>query len=217
MQLLATIIPSIILVYIFYTFDKFPEPRKYIIITFILGIVIAFPAGYLNVFVDNYLREIIDYNSPYYFLRTLIIGPVIEELLKYSILVFYCLRLSAFDEPMDGLVYGSTAALGFAMIENFDYVYSAVDYNTTWQDLAWKRSFLTIPMHGCTGVILGFFLSYYHFYKKIIFFYIGPLIAILIHFLFNYGFFEIMVIISLIIIFFMFRHLRKKQNNLQLK
>ena len=50
MQLLATIIPSIILVYIFYTFDKFPEPRKYIIITFILGIVIAFPAGLFKCF-----------------------------------------------------------------------------------------------------------------------------------------------------------------------
>ena len=35
--------------------------------------------------------------------------------------------------------------------------------------------------------------------------------------LYNLGFFEIMVIISLIIIFFMFRHLRKKQNYLQLK
>ena len=80
MQLLATIIPSIILVYIFYTFDKFPEPRKYIIITFILGIIIAFPAGYLNVFVDSYLKENIDYNSPYYFLQTLIPGPVVEEL-----------------------------------------------------------------------------------------------------------------------------------------
>ena len=214
MQFLATIIPAIVLVYIFYTFDKFPEPKKYIIITFILGIVIAFPAGYLNVFADNYLNESIDNNSPYLFLKILIPGPVIEELLKYFILVFYCLRLSAFDEPMDGLVYGSTAALGFAMIENFQYVYNASDFNSSWQDVAWVRAFLTIPMHGSTGVILGFFLSYYYFYKKQIFFYIGPLVAILIHFLYNFGYFKIMVIISLIIIFFMFRHLRKKQNSI---
>ena len=214
MQFLATIIPAILLVYIFYTFDRFPEPKKYIIITFILGIVIAFPAGYLNLLSINYLNNNIGYNSPYFFLKTLIPGPVIEELLKYFILIFYCLRLSDFDEPMDGLVYGSTAALGFAMIENFDYVYNASSFNTSWQDVAWQRAFLTIPMHGSTGVILGFFLSYYFFYKKQIFFYIGPFVAILIHFLFNYGYFEIMVIISLIIIFFMFRHLRKKQNTL---
>ena len=184
MQFLATVIPSIILVYIFYTFDKFPEPKKYIIITFILGIIIAFPAGYLNYFLSNFINERINYNSPYIFLETLIIGPVTEELLKYFILVFYCLRLSAFDEPMDGLVYGSTAALGFAMIENFDYVYNASQFNTSWQDVAWVRAFLTIPMHGSTGVILGFFLSYYYFYKKKFFFYIGPLVAILIHFLY---------------------------------
>ena len=214
MQFLATIIPAIVLVYIFYTFDKFPEPKKYIIITFILGIVIAYPAGYLNDFAYNYLNNKFSYYSPFYFLNTLIPGAVIEELLKYFILVFYCLRLSAFDEPMDGLVYGSTAALGFAMIENFQYVYNASDFNTSWQDVAWARAFLTIPMHGSTGVILGFFLSYYYFYKKKIFFYIGPIVAIFIHFLYNSGYFEIMVIISLIIIFFMFRHLRKKQNAL---
>ena len=167
MQLLATIIPSIILVYIFYTFDKFPEPKKYIIITFILGILIAIPAGFLNVYLSEYLANNMENtSSSFYFLNTLIVGPVTEELIKYSVLVFYCLRLSAFDEPMDGLVYGSRAALGFAMIENFGYVYDASYFDTTWQDLAWQRAFLTIPMHGCAGVILGFFLSYYHFYKK---------------------------------------------------
>ena len=217
MQLLATIIPSIILVYIFYTFDKFPEPKKYIIITFILGIFISFPAGYLNFRVTDYLNATVGNDDAFYLLGTLIAGPITEELLKYFILVFYCLRLSAFDEPMDGLVYGSTAALGFAMIENFGYVYDASYFNTTWQDLAWTRTFLTIPLHASTGVILGFFLSYYHFYKKQIFFYLGPLIAILIHFLYNLGFYEIMVIISLIIVFFMFRHLRKKQDSLLLK
>lgn len=215
MQFLATIIPSIILVYIFYTFDKFPEPKKYIIITFVLGIIIAIPAGYLNFYLSNYLSNNINNFNNYNFLNTLIVGPVTEELFKYSILIFYCLRLSAFDEPMDGLVYGSTAALGFAMIENFNYVYDASYYNTTWQDIAWDRAFLTIPMHGSTGVILGFFLSYYYFYKKQIFFYLGPLMAILIHFLYNFGFFEEMVVISLIIIFIMFRHLRKKQDSIQ--
>ena len=72
-----------------------------------------------------------------------------------------------------------------------------------YQDIAWVRAFLTIPMHGCCGVILGFCLSYYHFYKKNIFFFIGPIAAIIIHYLYNLGNFEIMVVISLIIIFFL--------------
>ena len=69
MQLLATIIPSIILVYIFYTFDKFPEPKKYIIITFILGILIAIPACFLNVYLSEYLANNMENtSSSFYFL-----------------------------------------------------------------------------------------------------------------------------------------------------
>ena len=45
---------------------------------------------------------------------------------KFLIILFYCSRLDEFDEPMDGLVYGATAALGFAMAENFDYVYNNI-------------------------------------------------------------------------------------------
>ena len=49
-QFLATVLPSIILVYFFVTQDRFPEPKKIIIITFILGILITIPAGFLNVY-----------------------------------------------------------------------------------------------------------------------------------------------------------------------
>ena len=57
---------------------------------------------------------------------------------------------------MDGLVYGATAALGFAMAENFDYVGNAADFGTTWQDVAWIRAFLTAPMHAACGIFIGF-------------------------------------------------------------
>ena len=164
----------------------------------------------------NYLDQNISNSSQFFFLKTLIPGPVIEELLKYFILVFYCLRLSAFDEPMDGLVYGATAALGFAMAENFDYVYNAGNFGTTWQDVAWTRAFLTAPMHASCGIFIGFSFSYYYFYNKnIIFLIIGLFTAIIFHFLYNYGFFNFIVITQIIIIFFLFRHLRKNQEILK--
>ena len=113
---------------------------------------------------------------------------------------------------MDGLVYGATAALGFAMAENFDYVYNADEYGTTWQDIAWIRAFLTAPMHASCGAIIGFSFSYYYFYNKnIIFLIMGLFIAIILHFLYNYGFFELIVISQIIVLFFLFRNLRKKQ------
>ena len=106
--------------------------------------------------------------------------PFTEEILKFCIIFFYCSRLDDFDEPMDGLVYGATAALGFAMAENFDYVYNAANFNSTWQEVAWVRALSTAPMHAACGAMIGFAISYYRFYNKnIIFLLIGILIAII--------------------------------------
>ena len=211
-QFLATVLPSIILVYFFVTQDKFPEPKKIIIITFILGILITIPAGFLNSYLIDYFYLNFRFNDYYDEIETFFVGPFTEEILKFCIIFFYCSRLDDFDEPMDGLVYGATAALGFAMAENFDYVYNASDYNSTWQDVAWLRALSTAPMHAACGAIIGFAVSYYHFYnKKLIFLFIGLFIAIVFHFLFNYGLYDFIVIIQLIILFFLFRHLKKKQ------
>ena len=113
---------------------------------------------------------------------------------------------------MDGLVYGATAALGFAMAENFEYVYNAASFNSTWQDVAWIRALSTAPMHAACGAMIGFAISYYRFYNKNIFFLlIGLLIAVIFHYLFNYGFFDLIVILQIVILFFLFKHLKKKQ------
>ena len=211
-QFLATVIPSIILVYFFVTLDRFPEPRKIIIITFILGILITIPAGFANAYLMQIIYENFYYSNYYSEIDTFFVGPFVEEILKFSIILLYCSRLDDFDEPMDGLVYGATAALGFAMAENFDYVYSAEEFGTTWQDIAWIRAFLTAPMHASCGAIIGFSFSYYYFYNKnIIFLIIGLSIAIILHFLYNYGYFELIVICQIIVLFFLFRNLRKKQ------
>ena len=211
-QFLATVVPSIFLVYFFVTLDRFPEPRKIIIITFILGILITIPAGFANVYLMQIIYENFYYSNYYNEIDTFFVGPFVEEILKFSIILLYCSRLDDFDEPMDGLVYGATAALGFAMAENFDYVYSAEEFGTTWQDIAWIRAFLTAPMHASCGAIIGFSFSYYYFYNKnIIFLIIGLSIAIILHFLYNYGYFELIVISQIIVLFFLFRNLRKKQ------
>ena len=211
-QFLATVIPSIALVYFFVSLDRFPEPKKIIIITFILGILITIPAGFANVYLMQIIYENFYYSSYYNEIDTFFVGPFVEEILKFLIILLYCSRLDDFDEPMDGLVYGATAALGFAMAENFDYVYNASEYGTTWQDIAWIRAFLTAPMHAACGAIIGFSFSYYYFYNKNIFFLItGLFIAIILHFLYNYGYFELIVISQIIVLFFLFRNLRKKQ------
>ena len=72
-----------------------------------------------------------------------------------------------FNEPIDGIVYGVTASLGFATLENFYYIYLLADYfQTSSMSLAIARSFSAVPAHAVFGVFMGYFFMRYTFIKK---------------------------------------------------
>ena len=74
--LLITILPSLFLLIYFIKLDKYPEPTPIIILTVLLGIMICFPAGYLNYLLIP--------NEDFTFL-----AAIIEEPLKFLILYFF--------------------------------------------------------------------------------------------------------------------------------
>ena len=51
----------------------------------------------------------------------LAIGPI-EELAKMLPFLLVVMHLKAFDEPLDGIVYASFIALGYAAVENYHYL-----------------------------------------------------------------------------------------------
>lgn len=51
----------------------------------------------------------------------LVIGPV-EELAKLLPFLLFVLRFRAFDEPLDGIIYASFIALGYATMENLHFL-----------------------------------------------------------------------------------------------
>ena len=51
----------------------------------------------------------------------LAIGPI-EEFAKMLPFLLVVMRLEAFDEPLDGIIYASFIALGYAAIENYYYL-----------------------------------------------------------------------------------------------
>ncbi len=54
-----------------------------------------------------------------------LVAPVVEESLKgFAVLVVFLLFRSEFDSLLDGVVYASIAALGFAATENIYYIFS---------------------------------------------------------------------------------------------
>jgi protease PrsW len=79
-----------------------------------------------------------------------------EETIKIAVIVAVSARRRAFDDPMDTVVYGAAAGLGFAAYENLAYLLQHADM---WRSLAALRSVLTVPFHGALGIIAGAYLA----------------------------------------------------------
>ena len=162
MTLFITILPSLALLFYFIYSDKFKEPRRIIIITFFLGVLITIPAGYLN----HYVMETFENNSRVNnaLIGGFFAGGLVEESLKFLVFYFYVLKEKAFNEPMDAIVYGVVVSLGFATLENYDYVFRlAEEYKMSPLDIAIGRAYTAVPMHALCGVIMGFYFGMYAF------------------------------------------------------
>jgi RsiW-degrading membrane proteinase PrsW (M82 family) len=79
-----------------------------------------------------------------------------EEAVKLLVIVAVSARRRPFADPMDTVVYGAAAGLGFAAYENLAYL---VQHAEMWQSLAALRSILTVPFHGALGIIAGAYLA----------------------------------------------------------
>ena len=163
--LLVTILPSILIILFFVYSDKFREPRGQILKVFIYGILITIPAYFLNTYLNAFWYN--NFRVSEGLIGSFLTAAPVEEGLKLSILYFFVYKMKDFNEPIDGIVYGVTASLGFATLENFYYVYLLADYyQTSSMSLAVARSFSAVPAHAVFGVFMGYFFMKYVFVKK---------------------------------------------------
>jgi RsiW-degrading membrane proteinase PrsW (M82 family) len=89
-------------------------------------------------------------------LHSLLGVAVPEEIVKVLVIVVVALRRRPGADPMDTVVYGAAAGLGFAAYENLAYL---VQHAEIWRSLAALRSVLTVPFHGALGIIAGAYLA----------------------------------------------------------
>jgi RsiW-degrading membrane proteinase PrsW (M82 family) len=82
-----------------------------------------------------------------------------EESVKILVIALVAALSTArrpFADPMDTVVYGAAAGLGFAAYENLAYLELHSDM---WRSLAALRSVLTVPFHGALGIIAGAYMG----------------------------------------------------------
>lgn len=173
----SAVIPSLLIMRYFHARDRYREPQRVLWTTFGLGVLSVF--GVAAVFIYSPIVDGID--------NPLLRGPVDafasaaipEELLKLLVLVAYCARHKEYDEPLDGLVYGATASLGFATLENVLYVVQ------NGLGLAVMRAFTAVPGHAFSGAILGWHVSQWKFHRKKYAIPFGYLVVVLLHGLYD--------------------------------
>lgn len=114
-----SVVPALLLAAYIYRADVTSgEPLELLVGTFVLGVLFAGFAAVLNtLFSFVQLVPVLGLVVFFY----LVVGPV-EEAVKLLAVRLYAYRDDRFDAVVDGAVYGASAGLGFATIENALYI-----------------------------------------------------------------------------------------------
>ncbi len=169
--LIVPLIPGVIWLWLIYRTDRYePEPKRLVALTFFLGIVAILPALFaerLAELAHPYLAAIdqaaaadgVAVNPlPLLFACFLVIGPA-EELAKFAAVRLVMFRNREFNEPLDGVIYASAAALGFASLENVIYVIDFQHGGAIRWGMLGVRSFLALPGHVIFAATWGYALG----------------------------------------------------------
>jgi RsiW-degrading membrane proteinase PrsW (M82 family) len=176
---LLAIAPSVFLLWFFRHKERFVrEPIGLMTKVFILGAVWVIPAIIFEIVGDKLLHPKNGLIETVLFLY-IFVGPG-EEFGKYFVVKRGASKNPKFRGPMDGIVLGVAAALGFATIENIDYVFSAPTPEA--QILTGiVRAFLSVPGHAFWGAITGFYIGQAKYKGKHWLGYAGLAIASILH------------------------------------
>src|SRR6478752_1408300 len=151
----AAIAPALLMLWLVIAADERPGPPAQVWIAFLLGAasisllgiarapfaaILAVPG---NPSMTMGIRSVFGVAAP-------------EEIVKVLVIIAVSWKRRTFADPMDTVVYGAAAGLGFAAYENLAYL---VQHADMWRSLAALRSVLTVPFHGALGIIAGAYLA----------------------------------------------------------
>ncbi|KWV54282.1 hypothetical protein AS156_00695 [Bradyrhizobium macuxiense] len=151
----AAIAPALLVLWLVIAADERPGPPAQVWLAFVLGAasisLLGLARAPFNALLaipgDPWITQAI---------RSLFGVAAPEEIVKVLVIVAISSRRRAFADPMDTVVYGAAAGLGFAAYENLAYL---VQHKDIWRALAALRSVLTVPFHGSLGIIAGAYLA----------------------------------------------------------
>jgi|TARA_B100001964_G_scaffold221746_1_gene266056 RsiW-degrading membrane proteinase PrsW (M82 family) len=234
---LATVLPPILLGIFIWKSDRFPEPGKFLVASFLLGVSIIFPLDLFVRIAQDHIAPLLGidldsitawnegawkeddavYPAAARTFMSFFRAAFLEEGIKFALLIFFCVRLSDLNEPMDAIVYGAAIGLGYAAIENIGYL-NYGDLETAWTLSIVKVRYIPLVMHLGFGVLMGWLLSLNLFeerslFKRRLMLILALAIPVIMHGSYNYlRAYEVFPILTLILVIGMVYFYRREQS-----
>ena len=156
--------PGLLWLWLIYRGNKYrPDPKGLVIRTFLLGMVAIIPVVFVETalllpYVFTHIDQFKNFSMTDFNNLTIgqiayvsfVVAGVTEELFKFLAVRMTIYRSPYFDEPIDGLVYSSAAALGFASLENIGYLLS----------YGWQTALIRAPITTLAHVVFSAMWGY---------------------------------------------------------
>jgi protease PrsW len=135
-----------------YSRDRYErEPLRYLLISFLLGMLSTIPALVIQLLAGDTREKFAEHFILSYAVFAYIIVALSEESCKFLMLRLYAYPKKIFNDPFDGIVYGVMVSMGFATLENIEYVFQYGFHTGV------IRFFLSVPAHASFGVLMGYY------------------------------------------------------------
>jgi RsiW-degrading membrane proteinase PrsW (M82 family) len=170
--------PGIAVCLFIYSLTKYNrEAIRYLVIAFILGMVSTLPALVIQTISVDVRNDPFRHSILSYLWYAFVIVALSEEGSKYLVLRLYAYPKAVFKEPFDGVVFAVMIGMGFATVENIEYV---IKFGL---ETGVSRFFLAIPAHAAFAVLMGYPVGRAKFEKGRSWWLMGkgPLVAVLFH------------------------------------
>ncbi len=155
LMLAAAVAPAAWLMKKVYDLDTIEkEPTNLLLRLLLLGVLSTVPAIFLEWVVGSVLKAAFDGTGIIFAFAQSFLGvALIEEGCKYFFLRWGAWKRPEFNCRFDGVVYAVFVSLGFALLENINYVF------TFGLQVALSRALLAVPMHAVCGVYMGIWMG----------------------------------------------------------
>jgi protease PrsW len=156
--IVMTLVPAVIWMAFFYRRDRLePEPKHMVVQMFILGGLLASAVGIPVI--EGLFQVPTWLNSSSIGVQLLggfLVVGMTQEFLKYAAVRYSVYYSAEFDEAIDGIIYATAAAIGFATVLNINFVVNSggVDLGT-----GAVRIVITILAHASFAGLVGYFLG----------------------------------------------------------